>query len=183
MYRWQLNCFILIFYTWEDPNDFYAVIYDRPAKKPRLRLTCPWLDQTSATAAPSGTITKETRNTKMIWCSVGMICDRQIQENSKWVWSGNTTITNNTSSVTDMLDYLGWETHEPRTKLQLTDFYKILHDLIAIPHSRYWTPASKKTRAAHSYKFQQYPTSTNSFKFSFFSRTIPVWNKLPASAA
>ena len=90
----------------------------------------------------------------------------------------------NTSSVTDMLDYLGWETHESRrTKLQLTVFYKIVHDLIAIPHSRYLTPASKKTRAAHSFKFQQYPTSTDCFKFSFFPRTIPVWNRLPAAAA
>ena len=61
----------------------------------------------------------------------------------------------NTSSVTDMLDYLGWETHESRrTKLQLTVFYKIVHDLIAIPHSRYLTSVSKKTRAAHSFKFQ-----------------------------
>ena len=54
--------------------------------------------------------------------------------------------------------------------------------LIAIPHSIYLTPASKKTRAAHS-KFQQYPTSTDCFKFSFFPRTIPVWNRLLAAAA
>ena len=90
----------------------------------------------------------------------------------------------NTSRVTDMLDYLGREKHESRrTKLQLTVFYKIVHDLIAIPHSRYLTSASKKTRAAHSFKFQQYPTSTDCFKFSFFPRTIPVWNRLPAAAA
>ena len=31
--------------------------------------------------------------------------------------------------------------------------------------------------------FQQYPTSTDCFKFSFFPRTIPVWNRLPAAAA
>ena len=70
----------------------------------------------------------------------------------------------NTSSVTDMLDYLGWETLESRrTKLQLTVFYKIVYDLIAIPHSRFLAQASKKTRAAHSFKFQQYPTSTDCF--------------------
>ena len=90
----------------------------------------------------------------------------------------------NTSRVTDMLDYLGWETHESRrTKLQLTVFYKIFHDLKAIPHSRYLIPASKKTRAAHSFKFQQYPTSTDCFKFSFSPRNTPVWNRLPAAAA
>ena len=90
----------------------------------------------------------------------------------------------NTSSMMDILDYLGWETRESRrTKLQLTVFYKIVHNLIAIPHSRYLIPASKKTRAAHPFKFQQYPTSTYCFKLSFFPRTIPVWNRLPAAAA
>ena len=80
----------------------------------------------------------------------------------------------NMSIVMDMLDYLGWETHESRrTKLQMTVFYKIVHDLIAIPHSRYLTPASKKTRAAHSFKFQQYPTSTDCFIFSFFPQNHP----------
>ena len=52
-------------------SDFYAVICERPAKKPRLKLTCPWSGQTSTTAAPSGTLTKETINTKWRWCSVG----------------------------------------------------------------------------------------------------------------
>ena len=90
----------------------------------------------------------------------------------------------NTSSVMDRLDYLKWGKHESsRTKLQLTVFYKIVHGLIAIPHSRYLTPASKKTRAAHSFKFQQYLTSTDCLKFSLFPRTIPVWNRLPAAVA
>lgn len=90
----------------------------------------------------------------------------------------------NTSSVSDMLDHLGWETHETRrTKLQLAVFYKIVHALIAIPASSYLTPANTRTRAAHSMKYQHYPTSTDCFKFSFFPRTIPVWNRLPATAA
>ena len=37
----------------------------------------------------------------------------------------------NTSSVTDMLDYLGWESHETRrSKLRLIVFYKIVHGLV-----------------------------------------------------
>ena len=75
-------------------SDFYTVICERPAKKPRLKLTCPRSGQTSTTAAPSGTLTKETRNTKWRWCR--FVTGRY----------------RNTSSVTDMLDYLGWETHE-----------------------------------------------------------------------
>lgn len=90
----------------------------------------------------------------------------------------------NTSSVTDMLEYLGWETHESRrSKLQLTVLYKIVHGLIDIPPSEYLIPANSRTRSSHAYKFQQYSTSTDCFKFSFFPRTVPVWNRLPAAAA
>ena len=45
-------------------SDYYAVICERPVKKPRPKLTCPWSDQTPTTAAPSGTLIKEIRNTK-----------------------------------------------------------------------------------------------------------------------
>jgi hypothetical protein len=40
----------------------------------------------------------------------------------------------NTSSVSSMIDHLGWETLESRrTKVQLTMLYKIIYDLIDIP--------------------------------------------------
>ena len=41
----------------------------------------------------------------------------------------------NTSSITDMLDYLGWESHETRrSKLQLIVLYKIVHGLTGWEH-------------------------------------------------
>ena len=44
----------------------------------------------------------------------------------------------NTNSVKDMLDYLGWESHEiRRSKLQLIVLYKIVHELIDIPPTDY----------------------------------------------
>ena len=89
----------------------------------------------------------------------------------------------NTSSVTNMLDYLGWESHETRSKLQLIVLYKIVHGLLDIPPTYYLTQTSSRTRTAHKYKYQQYSTSTDCFKYSFFPRTIPLWNKLPAAAA
>ena len=90
----------------------------------------------------------------------------------------------NTSSVTNMLDYLDWESHEMRrSKLQLIVLYKIVHGLIDIPPTDYLTQTSSRTRAAHKYKYQQYSTSTDCFKYSFFLRTIPLWNRLPAAAA
>ena len=46
----------------------------------------------------------------------------------------------NTCSVTDMLDYLGWKSHETRrSKLQLVVLYKIVHGLIDIPPTDYLT--------------------------------------------
>ena len=90
----------------------------------------------------------------------------------------------NTSSVTDMLQDLNWETLESRrTKLQLVMMYKIINDLVDIPCDAYLTPATTRTRAIHSKKLLQYPTRTDTFKFSFFPRTIPVWNSLPAPVA
>ena len=90
----------------------------------------------------------------------------------------------NTSSVTNMLDYLGWESHEMRrSKLQLIVLYKILHGLIDIPPTDYLTQTCSRTRTAHKYKYQQYSTPTDCFKYSFFLRTIPLWDRLPAAAA
>ena len=48
----------------------------------------------------------------------------------------------NRSSVTDMLDHLGWDTLETRrSKLQLIILYMIVHDLIDIPVADYLTPS------------------------------------------
>ena len=84
----------------------------------------------------------------------------------------------NTSSVTKQIC---WTTLDGRPmNPEEQNFYKIVNDLIAIPHSKYLIPASKKTRAAHSFKYQHYPRSTDCYKFSFFPRTITAWNRLPA---
>ena len=79
----------------------------------------------------------------------------------------------NTSSVTDMLDNLEWETLESRrTKIQLVMFFKIINDLVDIPSSNYLIPANSKTRSNHSKKMQQYRhTRSDVFKYSFFPRT------------
>ena len=90
----------------------------------------------------------------------------------------------NTSSVTDMLDYLGWESHETRrSKLQLIVLYKIVNGLIDIPPEDYLVQGNSRTRAAHKHKYRHYSSSSDCFKYSFFPRTIPLWNRLPAAAA
>ena len=93
----------------------------------------------------------------------------------------------NTSSVTDMLDYLGWESHETRrSKLQLIVLYKIVHGLIDIPPDDYLIQGNSRTRAVNKFKFmfkyqfkyQSYSTSTESYKNSFLPE-----NRLPATVA
>ena len=87
----------------------------------------------------------------------------------------------NTSSVTDMLQDLVWESR--RIKIQLTLLFKVIQDLVDIPASAYLTPASTRTRANHTKKLRQISSKSDAYKHSFFPRTIPVWNPLPATVA
>ena len=74
----------------------------------------------------------------------------------------------NTSSVTEMLGDLQWETLESRrTKIQLTMLFKIVNDLVDIPAEEYLSPASTQTRALHSKKLRQYPAKSDTLKYSF----------------
>jgi hypothetical protein len=89
----------------------------------------------------------------------------------------------NTSSVSSMIEYLGWETLESRrTKAQLTMLYKIINDLVDIPANQYLVQAPSRPKD-HNKKYHQPSTSTSYHKNSFFPRTISVWNHLPASVA
>ena len=90
----------------------------------------------------------------------------------------------NMSSVTDMLEELNWESLESRrTKIQLTLLYKIMNGMVDIPTSPYVTQASARTRSSHTMKLRQISSRTDAYKYSFFPRTIPFWNSLPASIA
>ena len=90
----------------------------------------------------------------------------------------------NISSVSSMIFHLQWESLESRrSKIQLTLLYKVMQDLVDIPAASYLTPSAARIRAAHSRKFRHFSPSTDSFKYSFFPRTIPLWNSLPATVA
>ena len=90
----------------------------------------------------------------------------------------------NTSSVSSMLEHLQWESLESRrVKIQLTLFYKVVNNLVDIPAADYLVPSMSITRASHSKKYRRFSTSSDSFKFSFFPRTVPSWNSLPATVA
>ena len=90
----------------------------------------------------------------------------------------------NTSSVSEMLDHLNWETLESRrTKAQLTMMFRIVNSLVDVPLEQYLTPASSWTRSAHSHKFRQISTTTSYYKNRFFPRTIITWNSLSPAIA
>ena len=90
----------------------------------------------------------------------------------------------NTSSVSSMLDHLQWESLKSRrTKIQLTLFFKVVHNIIDIPADKYLIPSTTRTRYAHSKKFRLFSPSIDSFKYSLFPRTEPLWNSLPAAIA
>ena len=89
----------------------------------------------------------------------------------------------NTSSVTDMLKSLEWESlASRRTKSSLTIFFKIQHSLIAIPPPAFVCP-SLRPRPGSPHQLQIPFCQTDSYKNSFFPRTIRQWNSLPSPTA
>ena len=85
----------------------------------------------------------------------------------------------NTSSVTDMIDNLNWPTlQQRRLKTKIIMFYKVVHQIIAVP-STILTPTDSRTRQAHPYTYRHLQASKDSYKYSFFPNTIIHWNHLP----
>ena len=83
-------------------------------------------------------------------------------------------------SVTTLLQNLSWESLETRrTKISLHMFYKMFHNLVKIPYQQYTLPSTTSIRGHHHYKLIQLSCRKNPFKYSFITRTIPTWNKLP----
>ena len=84
------------------------------------------------------------------------------------------------ASVTDMLVTLKWQTLAQRREHQcLILLYKIVNDLVAVEKARYLSPNTGKSRHFNSMSFQIPHSSSDIHKFSFFPRTVPVWNALP----
>ena len=85
-------------------------------------------------------------------------------------------------SVSAMISELGWESLETRRKrTSVTLMYKVIHNLVAIPvvyHPVQWLT---QTRATSEHSLQTYHTRIDAFKFTFFPRTVLLWNALPVA--
>ena len=81
----------------------------------------------------------------------------------------------NTSSVTDMLNGLGWrDLAQRRVDSRLCLMYKIVHGLVDIPMGVY---CKLQRDGVH---LQPIICRTKYYQFSFFPRTITDWNHLPS---
>ncbi len=86
----------------------------------------------------------------------------------------------NKSSLTDMLNKLGWPSLEKRhEKQQLFILYKI--SLVAVNGDRYLTPAKRPTRHNNTQAYLIPQSTTDYHKYSFFPRTACQLNGLPHS--
>ena len=90
----------------------------------------------------------------------------------------------NTSSVTNMLCHLEWQTLEQRRiATNLTMLYKITNNIVTVPIHTYLTPWTRPPTRSHNLCYMPYQCNTNTLKYSFFPRTIILWNSLPSHIA
>ena len=88
----------------------------------------------------------------------------------------------NTSSVTNMLSTLQWRSlADRRVDARLCLMYKIVHGLVDIPTQKYLIPFTRSSRIHHSLAFHIPHSNSDYHLYSFFPRTIRVWNTLPSS--
>jgi hypothetical protein len=89
-----------------------------------------------------------------------------------------------TQSVSELVTRLKWDTLQKRRQLaDLAMFYKIENGIVRIP----FPPAVAaipvpSTRQNHLLTKLIPHATINAYKYSFFIRTIPIWNRLPAGA-
>ena len=86
----------------------------------------------------------------------------------------------NTSSVTEMLNVLEWDTLENRRRQQrLTMMYKIHHGLVAVNKDAYMCPTIRPSKNNNNLAYMIPDTGPDYYNQSYFPRTIREWNSLP----
>ena len=65
-----------------------------------------------------------------------------------------------------------------RKQLRLTLLFKIVNNLVDIPHDYLFTTAQQRTTGRHCVKLMTISTRTNVLKYSFFPRTVIDLNHL-----
>ena len=88
------------------------------------------------------------------------------------------------SSVTQMMNELNWRPlHQRRKDKRLVLLYNIINNLVAIPPDKHFSLKNKaySLRTKHSKQIESKSVNIDTFKYSFFPRTILEWNKLSST--
>ena len=88
-----------------------------------------------------------------------------------------------TSNFRSMMQKVGWQTLQARRKLRdLVMFCKMQHGFVNIGFPTAVTPSYMTMRQNHDHTYMRIHTNTQVYRNSYFVRTVPVWNALPATA-
>ena len=87
-----------------------------------------------------------------------------------------------TTSVTGLLEDLGWPTlQQRRAQARVILLYRIVYRLVDINPDLYLTPAASNTTRGHDKRYQIPQSTILAHQHSFFPRTVRTWNQLPQS--
>ncbi|XP_072047244.1 uncharacterized protein [Amphiura filiformis] len=87
---------------------------------------------------------------------------------------------NREDSVTAMREELGLPPLQKRRQhSRWVMMHKIIHGHVAIPRPDYIQPRARTTRSQQQHRFTRLSTSSDSYKHSFFPRTLKEWDGLP----
>ena len=81
-----------------------------------------------------------------------------------------------------MLDQLRWRSlQDRRTDASLCMFYKMVTGLVTIGPQSVTQRLTRVSRHSHALAFLPMMTTKDVYRFSFYPRTIFIWNSLPAA--
>ena len=86
----------------------------------------------------------------------------------------------NTSSVSEMVRQLGWESLTARReKTRLHMMYRVAGTPVGDAWKRWLTISTRQTRGFHPWRYSPLSPSNDQYKYAFLPSTIPIWNSLP----
>ena len=89
---------------------------------------------------------------------------------------------NYTSSVTEMMRALEWESlQQRRHQAKSVMMYRIVNSLVDIPPREYLHPQGTAVTRGHQCRFMVPYSRTDTFRMAFFPSAIRLWNQLPES--
>ena len=87
-----------------------------------------------------------------------------------------------TTSVNNLINILGWHClHTRRLVSQLTMFHRLHYHLVNIQIPQLISPATFIVKHDHQLKYAIPVATIDSYKFSFYVRSIRLWDQLPST--